>query len=105
MGIHHGAMGRLKPERREEYLALHRAVWPEVLALLRAAGIRDYTIYHRDGWLFATYAYAGDDHDAALARLVADPVMRRWWAVCVPCFETADPTRPWTPMDVAFHQD
>lgn len=33
---------RLRPERRDEYLALHAAVWPAVEAALRAANIRNY---------------------------------------------------------------
>lgn len=104
MDIHHGAIARLKPERAAEYLALHRAVPTEVQALLRAAGVRDYAIFQRDGWLFASYRFVGTDHDAAMARMVAEPAMRAWWACCVPCFDCADPAQPWLPMDPAYHQ-
>ena len=35
----------LKPEKVEEYKRLHAAVWPEVLAMISACNIRNYSIY------------------------------------------------------------
>jgi len=39
---------RVKPERIDEYVVAHAAVWPEMLQALRDAGIRNYSIF-RDG--------------------------------------------------------
>ena len=58
---------RLRPERREEYLALTGEVWPGVEAALRAAQIRNYSIFIRGDTLFAYHEYHGDDFDADLA--------------------------------------
>ena len=36
---------RLRPEKINEYVDAHAKVWPEVLAMLKEAGIRNYSIY------------------------------------------------------------
>lgn len=78
---------RLRPERREEYLELHRAVWPAVEAALRAAHICNYTIFLRGDDLFSYFEYDGDDFDADLASIAADPDTQRWWRLTDPCQE------------------
>ena len=45
----HGQLIRVRPERLEEYKRYHAAVWPEVLATIRACNIRNYSIYFKDG--------------------------------------------------------
>ena len=44
---------RLLPGQEAEYRRRHAAVWPEMLAALRAAGARDYTIFIHGEDLFA----------------------------------------------------
>nr|WP_228555213.1 L-rhamnose mutarotase [Catenulispora pinisilvae] len=66
-------VARLRPEQREEYLALHRDVWPDVEAALRAAQIRNYSIFLHEDMLFAYYEYHGADFAADLATIKADP--------------------------------
>lgn len=78
-------VARLLPERREEYLALHSAVWPDVEAALRAADIHNYSIFIHGDMLFAYYEYHGDDFAAALKTIEADPETRRWWTFTDPC--------------------
>lgn len=68
---------QVQPEKLEEYKRHHRAVWPEVLAELKAAGIRDYSLYlwehgHEFGVLEC------DDWDAVQRRLGGSEVMARW---------------------------
>ena len=105
MSTQHAAIGRLLPERREEYLILHQDVPSEVETLIRQAGIQSYRIYEHDGWLFATYTHDGPDHAGDLARMIAHPVMQSWWARCVPCFACADPTQPWLPLQPVWVLD
>ena len=78
---------RLRPERREEYLRLHAAVRPGVEAALRAADIRNYSIFLRGDTLFAYFEYWGDDLEGDLASISADPETRRWWELTDPCQE------------------
>lgn len=98
----HVAITRLRPERRAEYLALHRDVPAAVLAQLRAHGLRQYTIHEHEGLLIGIYEHDGSDHDGDLARMVATPVMQAWWARCVPCLDVADPAAPWTAVRSCF---
>ncbi|MFF1611547.1 L-rhamnose mutarotase [Amycolatopsis sp. NPDC058278] len=102
----YGMLIRLRPERREEYLRLHAAVWPGVERTLREANIRNFTIFRHDDLLFGYYEYVGEDHDADQARIAADPETQRWWALTDPCQESLSPREGgawWTPMDEVWH--
>jgi L-rhamnose mutarotase len=54
-----GQLIGLRPERLEEYKRYHAAVWPEILGALRKAEIRNYSIFHFEGRLFAYFEYHG----------------------------------------------
>lgn len=99
---------RLRPDRAEEYLELHRAVWPEVRDALTRAGISDYSIFLRDGLLFGTYDWSGTDFEGSHAALAEDPAVRRWWERTDPCQEplpTAAPGQLWAPAVEIFRHD
>ena len=57
----HGQLIRVKAEKLEEYKKYHAAVWPEILEMIRKCNICNYSIYHKDGFLFAYFEYVGDD--------------------------------------------
>lgn len=105
-----GMVIRLRPEQVAEYRRLHASVWPEVLATIAACGIRNYTIFLREpeNWLFGTWAYHGTDFAADMARMAADPVTQRWWALTAPCQDPL-PSRQagewWAMMEEVFHAD
>jgi L-rhamnose mutarotase len=67
---------RVRPERIDEYVAAHRAVWPEMLAALRAAGIRNYTIFRHENDVFGYFE--ADDLQAAAAHMETQEVNARW---------------------------
>ena len=67
---------RVKEEKLEEYKRLHREVWPELLADMRAASIRNYSIFARGPELFGYLEC--DDWDAAVAALARSEANRRW---------------------------
>ena len=48
-------MGRIKPGMREEYKRRHDAIWPELVDVLKRAGIRNYTIWSDGDRLFGYY--------------------------------------------------
>lgn len=104
----YGAVIRLKPEMLEEYKRLHANAWPEVLAQIREVGIRNYSIYLRDGLLFSYYEYVGDDYERDMAKMAADPSTQKWWKLTDPCqqpVETAAQGEWWAPMEEVFHTD
>jgi L-rhamnose mutarotase len=69
----------LNPGQTAEYRRRHDALWPELVALLREAGVSDYSIYldEQHHVLFAVLKRAAGHTMDALPR---HPVMQRWWA-------------------------
>ena len=103
-----GSVLRVRPEHFEEYKRLHAAVWPDVLEMIRKCNIRNYSIYHKDGFLFSYYEYTGTDHDADMALMAADPRTREWWSVVGPMQEPLETRKPgewWASMDEVFHAE
>jgi L-rhamnose mutarotase len=100
----------LRPERLAEYRRYHAAIWPEIAEAIREAGIRNYSIFQRDGRLFAYFEYVGppEQYAARMQRLAEAPRMREWWDVMEP-MQIPDPDRPegtwWSDMEEVFHQD
>ena len=104
----HGSVIRVKPEKLEEYTRYHAAVWPEILDMITKCNIRNYSIYHKDGYLFSYFEYIGADFAADMAKMAADPKTQEWWAVMKPMQQPLD-TRAegewWAEMDEVFHLD
>lgn len=93
----------LKAGAEREYEARHDAIWPELVDLLRASGISNYSIFRNGLDLFA-YMEVADP--AKLDRLPDEPVMRRWWAHMEPLMEyETDGTPRQTALVEAFHLD
>jgi L-rhamnose mutarotase len=78
---------RLHPGQEAEYRRRHDEIWPDLVALLKDAGVSDYTIWldPETGALFGTLL-RGDPH--GMDRLPLEPVMRRWWAHMADIMET-----------------
>ena len=68
----------LNAGRAPEYRERHDAIWPELAALLRGAGVSNYSI-HLDAETDTLFAYLERRDDHAMDALPAHPVMRRWW--------------------------
>lgn len=107
-----GQIIKLKPEKYEEYKRLHADTWKEVLARIYEANIRNYSIYHHDGFLFAYFEYSGDNFEADMAKIASDPKTHEWWALTDPCQESlilgaiGSKAGPWwLRMEELFHTD
>jgi L-rhamnose mutarotase len=87
---------RLLPGAEAEYRRRHAAVWPEMLAELRAAGARNYSIFQRGDDLFACLEV--DDFDRFRSHMNASPVNARWQA------EMASLIDPLTDPATGFHR-
>lgn len=77
---------RIRPDRLDEYVHRHEAVWPEMLEALRCAGLRDYSLFS-DGAGTVFGCFEADDPDAALAAVGATDVAQRWTADMQQYFE------------------
>lgn len=98
----------VKPEHFEDYSEYHAAVWPEVLQMITACNIRNYSIFHKDGLLFAYFEYVGEDFATDMDKMAADPVTQKWWAVMEPMQQPVENRVEgewWANMDEVFHLD
>jgi L-rhamnose mutarotase len=104
----YGSVIGVKPDGIAEYERLHADTWPEVLAAIHAANIRNYSIFRLGNLLFAYFEYIGDDHAGDMARIAADPKTREWWAHTDPLQEPLPDRQPgewWAAMQEVFHTD
>jgi L-rhamnose mutarotase len=94
---------RVRPERLDEYVAAHEHVWPEMLEALKAAGIRNYTIF-RDGNRMFGY-FESDDLERAGRYLAGQDVVARWQDAMAELLEerVADEGPP--PLEQIFRLD
>ena len=105
MGVTHAFRMRLLPGMEAEYERRHDAIWPELAALLREAGISDYAIWldPETGMLVGHLTRTGDHR---MDDLPSHPVMKRWWAHMAPLMETnADDSPVSVPLRRVFHMD
>jgi L-rhamnose mutarotase len=103
-----GSVIKVRPEKLDEYIRLHAAVWPEVLKMIKECNISNYSIFYRDGFLFSYMEYTGNDFAADMAKMAADPTTQRWWALCKPCQKPVDSAQSsewWADMQEVFHVD
>lgn len=74
----------MKPETIAEYERIHADVWPDVLSCLKRANIQNYSIYRYGNLLVSYMEYIGDNYDADMAQIAADPRTQEWWKVTAP---------------------
>lgn len=94
---------QLNPGCREQYIARHDAIWPELVTLLQDAGISDYSIHLDEATniLFAVL-WRRDDH--AMDDLPASAIMQKWWVHMGDIMATnADGSPVAVPLTPVFH--
>jgi L-rhamnose mutarotase len=65
------------PGRETEYERRHNEIWPELVAELRRAGVRNYSLFRR-GTSVIAYAECHPDAATAFGAVGATDVNRRW---------------------------
>jgi L-rhamnose mutarotase len=96
---------RLKPGHAEEYKKRHDAIWPELKAELRKAGVSDYSIYldEKTNTLFAFQYLACDATDGELAQ---KEIVKKWWHLMKDLMDTNPDESPVScPLKEMFHMD
>ena len=107
-----GWMGKLRPHLVRKYVELHADTWPAVLDRNKDCNLQNYSIFLKElpggeQYLFSYVEYTGDDFEADMQRMAADPEVQRWWGECKPCFELLEELPPgdvWSAMDQVFYQ-
>ena len=93
---------KLKPGNEVIYKQKHDEIWPEMLELMRAQGIRTYSIYLHGLTLFA---YMERDAPPSPGK-PHDPVVLRWWKMMEPYMDYNADGTPWQqPIAEMFHFD
>ncbi len=94
---------QLNPGAEAEYRRRHDAIRPELLALLREAGVEDYSI-HLDPQTNILFGVLWRQKDHTMADLPAHPVMQRWWAHMADIMQCHPGNEPVaTPLIPMFH--
>ena len=95
MRLRHGCEG--------EYRRRHDAIWPELAALLREAGVDDYSI-HLEPETNMLFAVLWRRRHHGMDALPDHPVMKRWWAHMADIMETEASNAPVVvPLRTLFH--
>ena len=98
-----GFVLRVKPDRIDEYVEAHRHVWPEMLEALRAAGIRNYTIFRAGNEVFGYFE--ADDRARAEEYLAAQDVSTRWQDAMAELLDERVPDEGPPPLEEVFRLD
>lgn len=76
---------RIRLGKIEEYDAVHRQVWPELIRDLEQAGASEYSIFRQDTQLFLYLRVP--DWDSFVAAMNASEANQRWQKMMEPIFE------------------
>jgi L-rhamnose mutarotase len=96
---------RLFPGFEAEYRKRHDQIWPELTALLKQAGISDYSIF-LDRQTSSLFAVLRRRADHAMDRLPQNELMRRWWAMMSDIMAANPDGSPVSvPLELMFHLD
>lgn len=74
--------------------------------MIKECNITNYSIYQFGEYLFAYYKYTGEDFDADMAKMAADPATQRWWDAVKPCQQSMEEEGSgswWTSMEEVYH--
>src|SRR5512139_651808 len=96
---------KLNEGMEAEYKRRHDAIWPELVALLKGAGVSDYSIHldRETNTLFGVL-WRTDDH--SMDGLPSHAIMQRWWAHMADIMETRPDNEPVSvPLVTVFHME
>ncbi|MCU0356327.1 MAG: L-rhamnose mutarotase [Cyclobacteriaceae bacterium] len=84
---------KLHPGQEAEYKRRHDELWPELKALLKEAGIADYSIFLEPDTndLFGVLKV---EHPGRMDDLHLHPVMKQWWAYMKDIMDTNPDNSP-----------
>jgi L-rhamnose mutarotase len=96
---------KLKPGFKQEYEKRHGNIWPELVRLLKDAGISDYSIFidEETNTLFAVQKVSGSKGSQDLGQ---QELVKKWWAYMADIMEVNADNSPVTiPLPEVFHLD
>ena len=95
----------LEPGMANEYKRRHDEIWPELVELLRDAGISDYSIF-LDEETNTLFGVMWRRRDHTMGSLPGHPVMQRWWRHMADIMATNERNEPLAEdLRLVFHLD
>lgn len=88
-----------------EYKQRHDDIWPELVSMLKKAGVSDYSIFLHEpsNSLFAVLRRTADN---TMEQLPLEPLMQKWWAHMADIMKTHDNNEPVVEtLTPVFHMD
>lgn len=84
---------KLFPGFADEYKERHDEIWPGLVAILKGAGISDYSIFidEETGCLFGVLKTEDIER---MSNLSANPIMQQWWQFMSDIMETNTDNSP-----------
>jgi len=104
----YGSVIKIKPGKLEEYKKLHANIWPEVAKTITKCNIKNYSIFHKDGYLFSYFEYIGKNYKADMEKMATNVKTQEWWYICKPIQEPLKTKKEgewWAEAEEVFHQD
>jgi L-rhamnose mutarotase len=99
----HAFTMKLNAGMKAEYQKRHDAIWPELVVLLKEAGISDYSI-HLDPATHVLFGVLWRRADHTMDDLPGHPVMQKWWAHMADIMESNNNHEPKvTALELVFH--
>lgn len=98
----------IKVKDLEAYAKWHANPMPGVNEMIKECHLKNYSIYSRGEYLFAYYEYDGDDFEADMAKMAADPSTQAWWDVVKPLMQPLEDREEgefWSGMKEIYHLD
>lgn len=88
-----------------EYEKRHDEIWPELLAELTSAGVKDYSIFLHPQTL-QLFATLWREENHSMGALPAKDIVKKWWAYMADIMQTYDDNSPVEiPLTRVFHVD
>ena len=94
---------KLFPGFREEYIKRHKEIWPELIKMLKDAGVGNYSIWF-DEETNILFAYQEQSGESSSQDLGSTEIVQNWWKYMADIMETNADNSPVTiPLEEVFY--
>jgi L-rhamnose mutarotase len=96
---------KLFPGFKEEYRKRHNEIWPELVKLLKGAGVSNYSIF-LDEETDTLFAYQEVSGDSSSQNLGTEEIVKKWWKFMAEIMETNPDNSPISiPLEPVFYME
>lgn len=96
---------KMLPGFKNEYRKRHNEIWPELVKLLKDAGVGNYSIF-LDEETNSLYAYQEQSGENSSQDLGSTEIVKKWWKYMADIMETNPDNSPITvPLEQVFYME